>query len=221
MDVDERREVPASVIGREVRPNGNVGDTLPEARAIQTLAADAFHGGRNEAFAHGIFTATLERPFRDFDIKGCYTTAMSSYRAIDWTSLVHTTDLNLLATLDDPATAAVDFTFPPNTKFPCLPVITGDGGLVYPLSGSTFATGPELLLARNMGAQIVVRAGFVAPWRERDMEKADRPFLTFARHVNAEREKYKAPKGAPPNLFEMLAKECDNRVYVSSGRASG
>ena len=140
------------------------------------------------------------------------------FRAIDWKGLVHTKNIELLATLDDPAVAAVEFKFPAGTSFPCLPVNTGDGGLIYPLSGSTIVTGPELLLAREMGARIEVRAGVVAPWRERDMERADRPFLGFAQHVNAERAKYKAPKGSPPDIFELLAKECGNSVYGKLGQ---
>ena len=58
------------ILGRDLTQQGRIGDPIAEARAIQSLAADAYHGGRNEAFVHGIFTATPERPFVDYDLQG-------------------------------------------------------------------------------------------------------------------------------------------------------
>ena len=66
---DAKAELPA-IVGREVKPRGALGDYLPEALAVQGIAADAYHGGRNEGFVHGIFTGTLERPFTDFRPQG-------------------------------------------------------------------------------------------------------------------------------------------------------
>ena len=177
------------ILGRDLTRQGRIGEPNAEARAIQSLAADAYHGGRNEAFVHGIFTATPERPFVDYDLKGCYTTAMAGFRTLDWAAIEHTTDLSRLAVLEDPTVASVDFEFPEGTRFPCLPVNTGDGGLVYPLSGSTTATGPELLLAVNLGARITVRAGVRVPWEEPDMDKrrAALPRLRPARQPRARR----------------------------------
>ena len=204
------------ILGRELTKQGRIGDPIAEARAIQSLAADAYHGGRNEAFVHGIFTATPERPFVDYDLKGCYTTAMAGFRTLDWAAIEHTTDLSRLAVLEDPTIASVDFEFPEGTRFPCLPVNTGDGGLVYPLSGSTTVTGPELLLAVNLGARITVRAGARVPWEEPDMDRAERPFRDFAQLVNRERAAH--TKGS---VFELLAKECGNSVYGKLGQGVG
>ncbi len=183
---DANQQLPG-ILGRELTKRGRIGEPNAEAREIQTLAADAYHGGRNEAFVHGIFTATPERPFVDYDLKGCYTTAMAPFRTLDWASIEHTKELSRLAVLEDPAIASIDFQFPEGTRFPCLPVNTGDGGLVYPLSGSTTATGPELLLAVNLGARIIVRAGVRVPWEEPDMDLAERPFRDFAQFINRER----------------------------------
>ena len=204
------------ILGRDLTKQGRIGDPIAEARAIQSLAADAYHGGRNEAFVHGIFTATPERPFVDYDLKGCYTTAMAGFRTLDWAAIEHTTDLSRLAVLEDPTVASVDFEFPEGTRFPCLPVNTGDGGLVYPLSGSTTVTGPELLLAVNLGARITVRAGARVPWEEPDMDRAERPFRDFAQLVNRERAAHR--KGS---VFELLAKECGNSVYGKLGQGVG
>ena len=44
---DAEAELPA-IVGRGVKPSGALGDYLPEALAVQGIAADAYHGGRNE-----------------------------------------------------------------------------------------------------------------------------------------------------------------------------
>ena len=212
---DANHQLPG-ILGRELTKRGRIGEPNPEARDIQALAADAYHGGRNEAFVHGIFTATPERPFVDYDVRGCYTTAMAPFRTLDWASIEHTKELSRLAVLEDPAVASVDFEFPEGTRFPCLPVNTGDGGLVYPLSGSTTATGPELLLAINLGARIIVRAGARVPWEEPEMDRAERPFRDFAQLVNRERAAH-----AKGSVFELLAKECGNSVYGKLGQGVG
>ena len=68
------------ILGRELTKQGRIGSPIAEARAIQSLAADAYHGGRNKvAFVHGIFAATPERPFIDYDLRGCYSTAMAAF----------------------------------------------------------------------------------------------------------------------------------------------
>ena len=203
------------ILGRDLTRQGR-SHPIAEARAIQSLAADAYHGGRNEAFVHGIFTATPERPFIDYDLKGCYTTAMAGFRTLDWAAIEHTTDLSRLAVLEDPTVASIDFEFPDSTRFPCLPVNTGDGGLVYPLSGSTTATGPELLLAVNLDARITVRAGARVPWEEPDMDRAERPFRDFAQLVNRERAAH-----AKGSVFELMAKEFGNSLYGKLGQGVG
>ena len=58
--------------------------------------------------------------------------------------------LDELAVVDEAMTVAlVEFRFPDETRFPCLPVRTSNNrGLVHPLEGSSWATGPELVVAR-------------------------------------------------------------------------
>ena len=106
------------ILGRELTKQGRIGEPNAEARAIQTFAADAYHGGRNEAFVHGIFTATPERPFVDYDLKGCYTTAMAPFRTLDWASIEHTKELARLAVLEDPTVARSTSNSPKACDFP-------------------------------------------------------------------------------------------------------
>ena len=77
-------------------------------------------------------------------------------------------------------------------------------------------TGPELLLAVNLGARITVRAGVRVPWEEPDMDRAERPFRDFAQLVNRERAAH--TKGS---VFELLAKECGNSIYGKLGQGVG
>ena len=71
-----------------------------------------------------------------------------------------------LAVIDEAMTAAlVEFRFPDGTRFPCLPVrATNKRGLVYPLEGASWCTGPELVVAHEQGAIINVKDGYRVDW---------------------------------------------------------
>ena len=50
--------------------------------------------------------------------------------------------------------ALVEFRFPDGTRFPCLPVRASNGrGLVYPLEGASWCTGPEMVVAIETAAR--------------------------------------------------------------------
>ena len=187
-------------VGRRKEP-------LDQLLAVRGLAADCFHGGRNECFGHGVYRA----PAFDWDLKGAYTSALAMFRQLDWSGTEHPIDLSRLAVLDAVAFARVKFQFPPGTRFPSLPVDAGDYGLIYPLSGESCATGPELVVALGQGATIQVVEGVVVPWQDAD---GPRPFLEFTRLVNQERARH--PKGSP---LELLAKEAGNSLYGKTAQA--
>ena len=142
-------------VGRKKEP-------LEQLLAVRGLAADCFHGGRNECFEHGVYRTSAS----DWDLKGAYTSALAMFRQLDWSATEHTNDLSRLAALDVVTFARVKFQFPPGTRFPSLPVDADDYGLVYPLSGESCATGPELVVALGQGATIQVIEGVVVPWRD-------------------------------------------------------
>ncbi len=198
----------ANFFGR-ARNRSGFGDALPEARAIQGIAADCFHGGRNESFEHGFIHAR----FNDFDLAGAYTNALAYHREIDWTKTVHTKDLDQLALLEKPTFACIDFKFPPGTRFPCLPVDGAGYGLVFPLSGTSYCIGPELVVAKDMGAVMTVREGVVLSWRDPD---GPRPFVAYSRTVNASRKAHE--KGS---ALELLAKEAGNSLYGKIAQSVG
>jgi hypothetical protein len=171
----------------------------------QSFIASTFHGGRNECFAVGIF----DGQFIDLDFAGAYTTALAQFRAFDWDTTITTTDLDALARFDTAAFAEVEFSFPADTRLPCLPVAAGDHGLLYPLTGISFCTGPELAVARDHGATIKVLHGVVIPW---DTDDDTRPFVAFTKHINAERARFRQQHGKG-SAMELLAKEAGNSLY--------
>lgn len=181
----------------------------PVLAAHSGMWANAYRGGRNEAFAHGIFQAPEGRRWNDIDLASAYTTVMAGLPPIDWDSLTMPTDLDQIAVLDAATVAQVHFRFPPGARFPCLPVPAG-AGLLFPLEGEATTTGAELLAAMNMGAEITLFSGLRFEFRD-----GAREFANFSRMIAAERARYKV---ANP-VFEKLVKEAGNSVYGKTAQA--
>jgi hypothetical protein len=203
----------ADTLGRQMDGRKITAEFVPQALAIQGMAADAFLGGRNECFGVGLYGPddSAGRPFWDFDLKGAYTTSAVFFRPIDWENIeIGVKDISRLAVLDRPTLATVEFSFPPGTRFPSLSVDAGDYGLIHPLKGVTTATGPALVVALNQGAAIKVLNGVVLDWID---PNAARPFLRLVQGVNKARKA--AGKGTP---HELLAKEAGNSVYGKTGQ---
>ena len=116
----------------------------------EDFATECYHGGRNEQYFFGI---GKESVWTDYDLCGAYTTAMSLIEMPLWEKLYSTKSLNDLTNLKSMGYAYVDFEFPRETRFPCLP-IRSNGGLIFPLRGSSFCSSPELFLAQKMGAKL-------------------------------------------------------------------
>jgi hypothetical protein len=166
--------------------------------------SNAYHGGLNQAYFIGVTPPNT--PLYDVDIKGAYTTAMALLREPDWPTTKIETDIKRLAVVDDAMTLArVKFEFPANTRFPCLPVRTDDNrGLVYPLSGVSYCTGPELVVALSLGAKLDIEHGLRVEWKDGEL----RPFEQFTRLIGEIRAK--APKNG---MLDKTAKEIGNSAY--------
>jgi len=169
------------------------------------FAANAYHGARNEAFWVGY--SPQDTPLYDLDLVSAYTTAMSILRVPSWSSAHPLTDISRLAQVDEAMTfARVRFRFPETTRFPSLPCRAGPRGLVYPLSGTSWCTGPELVVALAQGAEIQVEAG----WRIEWTDDAIHPFAEFTGTINRVRADAKA---AGDQVLDQLAKEVGNSAY--------
>ncbi len=163
-----------------------------------SLAADTYHGGRNEQFAFGICD---EGEWRDHDLSSAYTTAMSLIGTPNWETLRSfdsVDDLNIT----DLAYAVVDFEFPDAVRFPTLPVRTANG-ILFPRKGRSECSAPEIMLAKSLGAKMAIYEGVRV-----DSDKSVPIFKNFIVECIGERSKH--PKGSFENLFW---KEVGNSTY--------
>jgi len=123
-----------------------------EAVPALEIANHCYYGGRNECYLYGIHKADV---WYDYDLTGAYPTSMALLRNPDFDRItILTGDIVSINPLDY-VFGLVDFEFPPDTPFPCLPVKDPEGrGLVFPLRGRTYASAPELYLALKLGAKV-------------------------------------------------------------------
>ena len=123
-----------------------------EAVPALEIANHCYYGGRNECFLYGIHKADV---WYDYDLTGAYPTAMSMLRNPDFSRITTLTGDIISINPLDYVFGLVDFEFPDDTPFPCLPIKDPEGrGLVFPLKGRTYANAPELYLALKLGAKV-------------------------------------------------------------------
>ena len=204
-DLADRQIDPQAMRGRKGR--GINAAEIDGTGPIHDLATRAFHGGSNVSGWYG--PTPPDMPIYDADLKSAYPTAQATIRTPGWEAARMSKNLVELAQCGERGMsfAEVRFAFPAGTRFPCLPVVLPkpDHALLFPLEGVSFATGPELLLARQMGASLEVLNGAIVPALNND-----RPFVPFVGRMLATRARFKK---AGQSLFECLAKEASNSVY--------
>jgi hypothetical protein len=196
--------------GREKRLRGPP-SPLPILVGKLEFAAQCYHGGRNEAFAVGFSPAGRE--VFDLDLCGAYTTAMALISVPNWPTARYTNSLSELTTIGALAFAHARFSFPNETRIPSLPVRASSGrGLIYPLTGSSWCTGPELIVALNQRALIEVLQGLRVDY----VPNSPRPFEEFARKISRIR---KDAKSRGDRVLDRLAKEVGNSAYGKIAQA--
>jgi hypothetical protein len=184
---------------------------LPSLTEAWPFASNCYHGGRNEAFYLGY--TPIGTNLYDVDLTSAYTTAMAMIRVPDWESAKQEADIERLAVVSEAMTfARVRFSFPEGTRFPALPVRAGDRGLVYPLNGTSWCTGLELVVALSQGAKIDVEVG----WRIEWVEESSSPFESFTRTINNVRKEAKEQGDV---LLDKLSKEIGNSGYGKIAQA--
>lgn len=130
----------------------------------ESFLADVFVGGHNQCFVYG---PTERRRFYDPDLSGAYLTALAYLFVLDYDQLRWTTDVaDFIGHVA--GYALVDFEFGDDIEHPGLPVWTEDRGLIFPRRGESLCTAPEIELAQEMGAKIVIKYGMIIPWMSRD-----------------------------------------------------
>ncbi len=133
-----------------------------DCEMLQTFAKNAYKGGYNGCFSIGYYDFNTN----DFDLENAYPTCMSLVPDVDWEHCIAMEYKNtkltpmMVRTPFDPVFAFIDFKFPDNVQYPCIPV-TVDGSMIYPRSNegyeSVYASAPELYLALKLGAEITVK----------------------------------------------------------------
>ena len=173
---------------------------IPMRSIYEPFAASCYSGGRNECYAFG---PTDVGVYNDYDLAGAYTTGMVDLRHIDYENFWVT---------HDPADfvghvlglAYVKFAFPKSTRFPSLPVRNRDNGLIYPLTGFSYCTAPEIEVALGLGCSITIKHGVIIPWLDGD----HRLFEPYVLRIRDLRKSY--VKGS---LDELYAKLLGNGLY--------
>jgi len=173
----------------------------PKVTIYQATAQLAFYGGRNETFWYG---PTPVGDFREYDLTSAYATALSSLQILDYSAARHTQDPDDYGP-DKVGFAWIKFRFPEGTRYPSLPVMANDQrGLVYPLSGVTFATSPEIAVALHLGAEIEILHGVVIPF----VVNSTRPYQGAISELNDRRWQH------PDKSFENeMYKQISNSIY--------
>lgn len=162
------------------------------------LATESYHGGRGEQFWFG---PAFVDDWTDYDLAGAYPTAMALIGYPDWSNLKQSTKLDDF-TPSTLGVANVRFEFPKSVRFPTMPV-RSENGLIFPRSGISNCSAPEIALARSLGAKISIMHGVIVP------TDPERPvFRDFIRDCTARRNEH--PKGSLDNLFW---KELSNASY--------
>lgn len=216
----DRHQVLGTRLVKTKKTGSNGTRTRTEIRDLEkkiefiSIAQKGYMGGRNEAFWFGLSPSGT---WYDYDLSGAYPCSMSCMGIPLWQ------DLRLAASLDEytpdvMGVAHVEFRFPDHVRFPCIPVQTATG-LIFPRSGSCWATSPEIWLARQLGGKLefsgagcaeTALGGFVLP-----MDYSVRPFDVVASYIHEKRHEFKL---SDPLLSEMY-KQLGNSVYGKTAQA--
>ncbi|MEK7954318.1 hypothetical protein [Luteolibacter soli] len=169
-----------------------------ERQSFEDDACSAFHGGRNETY---FFGATSEDDWYDWDLVGAYVTALSTLGVPDWENIRKPRSLHEFGP-DTYGAALVRFSFPEDTRFPCLPC-RAENSLIFPLQGESFATAPEIELALRLGARmrIINDIAYIIPMKD------GRPFALLSELVTERRtalEKELGPDSAPEKMIKTI-----------------
>ena len=125
-----------------------------------------------------------------------------------WNNVFHTKSVNDFR----PTTlgfARVRFKFPASVRYPTMPVRT-ENGLVFPLEGIAYCSSPEIVVARELGADLQILDGRIFP-----TDPSLQPFRPFIKDCIKKR------KAHPKHSFEaMFWKEISNSTYGKTAQGS-
>lgn len=146
------------------------------AATWQHACANAFRGGYNSCNEIGFFGQETN----DFDLISCYPTSESIFHDVDFLhpdGVITGTVNNIELTQEQvpspltPFVGFVRFSFPENVAYPTIPVPL-DSSMIFPRSSGAgrgvWASGPEIWLALQLGAEVYCQIGHLG--RERQLD---------------------------------------------------
>ena len=152
-------------------------------RVFEQLAIDLLnHGGRNECY---VFGGAHLGDYNDFDLATAYVNSLMDIEPVNFEKSFTSTNINDYLG-HKMGFAYVKFKFDAQERFPSLPVRTDLYGLYYPLEGYSYCTAPEIEVAHNMGCDIEIQFGVIAPW----IEDKEPLFKGFTELIREQRQKY-------------------------------
>lgn len=178
------------------------------------IALESYHGGWNDAYYFGF---TPEEDITDFDLKSAYMAPLAMLGMPQWDEIRQTTNVEEF----QPGVlgaARISFEFPESVRFPTLSVRTTSGSLIRPRKHNdkearekklprAYATATEIALARKLGAEVTIHAGFVVP-----CDDTVRPFEKVVKQGLALRQQFRDSNGKGC-AEELLVKELLNSIY--------
>ena len=196
-----------------LRPQKNLVHLNSNAATLENFSSKAYYGGYNASFIIGVYKDILTY---DFDLENAYPTAMCLIPDIDYSKnikLYSDVDLSLL-NFDspiDPIFCEVDFEFPKDIMFPCL-AIRENGNIVFPLKGITYASGPSLYLALQLGCKIHIINGVKAQLRYNEDGSTSKSLSIACKQMISDRNTAKDIYGKG-SINEKLIKLFINAIY--------
>ena len=202
------------------------GDLFPLTRGLLgDLPAKCFAGGRNECFTYG----TVRGLTVDYDVKGAYTLPPQCMPTIDWSRPMTVYPAGHVLVPGDfpenpfsPGFGIVDFDFPADVPYPCIPARDGkDQALAFLRSGRGVpACAPDVRLALHMGATATVRgAGFFFPQHVTDPDLKMSPVGQALREFVLERARQQELHGRH-STQDLLWKLVCNTLYGKTGQGT-
>jgi len=157
---------------------------------VRSAALSGTWGGRAETFKRG----KLKGIFKEYDFSSAYPNSAIQIRTFPCqTSWRKVTTLRQMQRCVS-GFACVDFAFSCGVRYPSLPVEASEA-MLWPSSGRTWCTFPEILFAAEQGADIQI----IEAWGYSKGTKILRDFMQWAL------EKRKKAKGAARVMFKLIA----------------
>ena len=161
------------------------------------FVTETYHGGRNEQFWVG---PSYIAEWSDYDLTGAYPTAMAMIGQPLWKE-IYTSTKKSEYTPTTLGFACVDFKFKKSVRYPTFPVRTNNG-IIFPRSGRSYCSAPEIALALQLGCEITIRHGVIIP-----QDHSNKIFFPFLKQTIQQRQ------NATTELEKAFWKEITNSCY--------